>query len=535
MCLALVLFSSQVQAHGGHGEADHKSIEAYIALMREIAELSPEVIADPTTDLSHAELRLNGERIEMNSAFWQMVRGWIRVYYREMQHECDHCLNVSEDELARQAEDVAARSFWSRKIATPIRHSAAHVAIGTADLGARLGKVALVAKATSEVAETILSKTIGGGGVHVVCTVIDAAIIFGSRNIQVIGRVGGLNPFQLARLGWVSMMAKRIQRKVQFKKGFLVGPSDIFDQVDLEGPNRWWGWASEGKRAQFLDRVLRKDQVQVDGREFLGKRKKRYLFMKARRRGHSQYMAGRTGIDPLLNQDVLWVLEVQESILHRGLDRDPAIQMLKDPNARTWIEQNTPQQNAIRAGLAEEFSAEKQEWIESLLREVEVIYNPKVARSARYFQAQVLESVLSGFVYGVFNQVLTKKGELYGDSWGAISRRSRLHWQAGRFASYIYEWADFLRAAALSGSEAQLAEHRHESMEVLLRIFKHLQNAKILVEAQTVADLVEFEKNSRDGFQRLSTFKPWREKKSAHSWLPWGRRANCEKMHEVGT
>ena len=75
------------------------------------------------------------------------VQGWVRLYYREMQNDCDGCIKWSEDQFVAAAEDHRASTFMELKIKHPLAESVEHVSVGTASLGARLGKTALVAKA----------------------------------------------------------------------------------------------------------------------------------------------------------------------------------------------------------------------------------------------------------------------------------------------------------------------------------------------------------------------------------------------------
>ncbi len=522
LSLTLGLACASASAHG----PNDMDIEPFIAVMSDIADLTPEIVT--TSGASQATIKVAGHHLALNGPFWQLVRGWIRVYYHQLQEDCDHCLPGDEHQFEQSAEDHIARTFFELKVNSPLRESIEHIAVGTADIGARLGPTALVSKVSSEVAETVLSKMVGGGGVHIVCNLIDAAIIFGTRHIQSAWRsfawaprLGSSGLTTLIRHGFVSSSAARAFKRVQFVAVADGLNEEALREVDLEGPNRWWGYAREGKRAQWVRKFLRNGSARVSKREYLGGRMKRYLLLKGRKRGHSQYMRGNNPMDQVLTGNVLWILAVQENILERSLRA--GVDSNELPTMASKFGSDTDE---IRQGLAEEFArghTEKARLMDGLMKEVEVIFNPEAPSRLRYAQVAILESVLTGFVYGTFGNILNEKGELHGNSWSGIGRQFRLRWKTGRFASYIYEWADFLRVAALQKDPDKLYRHKYEMMEVLSRLFEHFGETQSLMTANSRNDLEVFEREFAVREKRLRSFKPWREKRIAYSWIPFRR------------
>lgn len=538
--LVLTLILPRVSWAHGH-EADHETLAATLSLYRQIAELTPDVTE--ASNASSAFVNIGGQKVWLNGPFWQLVRGWLRVYYQELDEDCHECMHWDEAEFSREAEDQIARGFLATKIGEPLMEGAEHISVGAADVGARLGKTALVAKITGEVAETVLSKMSFMGGMHFVCHLIDAFILFGTRKIQTTTRAftwaSSFDRFSVAnavQMGLIASSVGRAQRRVRF----VAGPVDLntegLREVDAEGPNRFWGWANQGKRAAWVQRLISREErgLPLRRREFLGTRMKRYVWLKARKRGHAQYMKGKTTMDKTLDQGSLWVLSVQENILQRSLQpREDEVP--REPAA--LAQTAAAPQDEIREGLAREFvsgNAERARLVDDLLKDIEVIFNPNVPSRVRYFQASAMENILGGFMYGTFSRVVGEKGELFGNSFPGIWRQIRLRWKVGRVGGYIYELSDFLRLASQQRDPAVLLQRKYEAMESLLRVFGYFGKTAALTEAQTTGDLLVVENLLAGEYSQLRTFKPWREKRVARSWLPWRRPVpTCHQLDQA--
>jgi hypothetical protein len=528
-----------------HEDADNETLEATLSLYRQIAELSPLVApSEPATrDASSAFILIGGQRIQFNGTFWQLVRGWLRVYHKELKSECRECLNWDEADFSREAEDQVAKGFLATKLVDPLLEGAEHISVGAADVGARLGKTALVAKIAGEVGETILSKMSFMGGMHFVCHLIDAFILFGTRRMQtayrsfawanVFDRSGVTNSVQM---GLISSSVARAQRRVRFVAAPGEIDPEILQEVDREGSNRFWGWVKDGKRAAWVKRLATREDrtLTLRRREALGRRMKRYVWLKARKRGHSQFIKGKTPMDKTLNSGGLWVLAVQENVLQRPLlPKEDEVPQTPDSLADSYAAAH----DEIRQGLAREFAAgdrEKIRFVDGLLKDMDVIFNPEVSARVRYFQATALENLLSGFIYGTFSRVLDQKGELFGNSPAGIWRQIRLRWKTGRVGGYIYELSDFLRLASQQRDPARLMKHKYEAMESLLRLLTYFNKAKALADAETTDQLRTVQDLLAGEYSKLRTFKPWREKRIARSWLPWRRPLPlCRQMDKA--
>ena len=544
---SLIVLPTASMAHGDHGPADDKQLEATFELFENIVELTPFIASEDDTGAdSEASVRIGKTTIQFNGALWELARGWIRLSYREAQEECDHCIADSEEVFLRKAEDVAGPSFMERQVGGPVRRAAEDIVVNTADIGAQLGKTALVAKVASEAGETVLSKLIGGGGVHVICNVIDAFLIFGLRSAQELTRIyswaprfGGNSLWTLLKADWFRSVAHRVERRVQFQVEPVEIDSETLAEVDAEGAkgsNRWWGLVKEGKRYKWLSRFTSRSEQTLNTREFRGTRMKRYLFLKRRRRGHSQFMAGNTSMDKRLTEPTLWILAVQENMIRRGLNAKLPPEEITQLEKEAAAAQPQPEFNEVLHYLADEYSQgdpTKAQVLEGILRDVDAVFEPTASLKVRKYRALVLESLVSHFVYNAYKDVLAAKGALYGRSWKGLWNQVKFRLKLGKLAIYMYKWSDFLKTGALVKSRSDLASGKYEAMESLLKIFEYLKESKSLLEAESREELLPIAENLGGKLETLQKFTPWQEKRVASWWLPWGfGKPRCEDLSE---
>jgi|GEM_PF-3848181 hypothetical protein len=575
--LVLTPLSPRAFAHEDH-DMDSFNLENTFRVLQAATELEPQEEAPLGSAVP--VLTVSGKKIVMNSHFWELVRAWVRIYHQEVRRDCEDCVDFNEDELLSQAKDMARQGFFSTKVLSPFSHAAEHITLETADIGARLGNVALVTKVASELAETVLSKAVGGGGVHVLCNIIDAVILFGTRHLQVAARLPvwgvrlGAGNFGMGLRYWlVSRAVRRAQKRVTFVTGPMELDQETLALVDGEGPSakRWWNSIDQGKRSLWLnwlkkktdasyrdleqvnaqlekdpgDRELKKQKsrlekkiynyAQLKRKNFLGTRYKRFFYLKARR-GKTQ-LKGKAPIESGLNKDVFWILSVQENVLNRALipqgDQKIAaafqVKELKSPLS----------EDEVLVGLAEEAvrnapeqeRADRLQLVKGLLTDVEFVFDPSQPRAERYLQTEVIENTLAQFVYQLIQWKMDTLPEAEGGWLSRLWQTSKLRWSSGQFARYVYEYTDFLRLAAATNSEVFRERYKYEAMETLLRIFKHLENLKGILD-QNLPPNQLFTPLS-EANQSLKTFKPWQEKKTSYSWIPLRRvYPRCEALWE---
>lgn len=526
MKLTLVLFAlllaTPTYAH--EVTSDLHDIDLTMDVFRKAVEWTPEILED-SGGVATPFLKVSGQTIYLNSPFWNLVRAWVRLYHSEIQRDCPACLFPSEDVLLEEAKDLAAQGFFKTKIANPLGHSIEHITLETADLGARLGHTALVAKVASEVAETIGSKFAGGAGVHIFCNAIDAVIIFGTRNIQTLIRI----PTWSHQMGLSSTItslkyfaASRAIRRAQKKVRFETEPFEVSDeelqQVDAEGSNRWWGFIERGKRDKFIKLIQAKgSKVKISQKEFMGTRYKRFLFLKARKRGKPKFLNGSTPIDQALGKNILWIASVQENILNRAL-------IPKDPNSQSKLVQDwkTNNQNdpgisdsSVIAGLADEMNRPD---MKEILSEIAEIYDPSRPSSERYLKVLMVENALGGFLYQMLKWKLNEVELSHSGYWSGMWESARLRWAFGKYVKYVFEYGDFLRVSASTKNEEFLTQKKYEALETFTRLLKHLQaTAELLDQNATANDMTGRMKEMNS---QLWTFRPWKEKRTHYSWIP---------------
>lgn len=530
---------------------DHQLLQAQLQLYADIADLTPFIArANERGADSIASLRINGVRIELNSAFLELTRSWIRLYYRHLQDECDHCISDPEDVFMQKADDVMGPGFFQRQVGTPVRRAVDDIVVETAEIGSELGNVALVVKVTSEVAETVVSKAVGGGGAHVLCNLIDAALFFALKPLQSLSRIFMWTPrisghsgligtplvgaWSIVKNGWLVATLKRAERRVKFEVGPVEINQEDWSRVDREGPKRrWYQIGRDGKRAAWLKKLMKRHHRTVDRRDFFGKR----FFVVLSRKRFSGYMRGRTPMDEKLGSSKvrLWFLSVQENIIRRGLNAKPLPDEVEElVHINNPVPAPPSEADELRQALVEQYAngaAHKIAAYDGLLRDIEGVFDSTVSAKVRRHRAKILEAVLLGFVYSSYRDVLAVKDPLYGDSWRALRERFMFRWDLGKLANYMMKWSDYLKAASLTRVDSELASGKYEAMEALLKMFAYMESAKILLSVESREEIIPVKEALEGKLNILRAFTPWSEKKTKARWLPWGfGKPLCEDM-----
>ena len=218
--------------------------------------LSPDVLEAAGESIAHPYLKVGKHYIPLNSGFYDVVRGWFRLYRNEINEYCS--CNINEDELVQEAKDHIVRGFLYTKVGRHLAHFTEYVVVEAYGLSAKYGKVALVLKVSAELAETVLSIFVGGKGVHILCNMIDAMILFIFRKSQIYMRVfsnsGIVNQnrmLMMFRLAYMNRLMRKAQRKVFFHLESTAIDQAALVLVDGEGIKR-------NRRANWVDTVSEK-------------------------------------------------------------------------------------------------------------------------------------------------------------------------------------------------------------------------------------------------------------------------------------
>lgn len=554
----IIITSFQATAfHFHHRSLADENVEHIKNIYEMAITLSPEVLDSVKTSSAHPYFKMGNKYVPLNSGFWQLVQGWIRLYHSEINQYCP--CDIDAQELVREAKDEVAKGFIHSKITRHFANFGEFVIVEAYGLSARYGKAALLLKASAEAAETILSIFVGGHGVHIICNVIDAMILFLFRKSQIYMRVfnnsktlGQSRFLSVMRLAWLNRLMRRAQRRVFFYLQSAEIDEEALKLVSEEGAKREkrakWVRNLSQKMSPILERIqeidiqlesdllseerkkplLRErrrlvkqaeDLTEVFRKSFFGKRYGWTLFLFSRK-GSPQYLRGVTAADQMTSQNITWPLALQENVLERSLIRQAVEEGFREENRTVPL-----QPDEIKAGLAEEFikkvqqanTAEHVQSIERILTDVEKVFDPSVKMGERFLTASTIESGLVGFseyyllkvMYSGFRQS-TEGLNLWG--------RAKLRWRLERFIYYVSMYSDFLRTVALIRDSSKIDAYKYESMEAFLNLFGYLnQLAELSEEKHTKESLLaKLDQN----LHRVKSFQPHLEKRTAYSWLP---------------
>ena len=536
-------FANPAFAHG-HDQDDAET-EALLARYAEIAKFSEQM---RVTSAVTPFIEIAGEDLRVGGPFWNLVQAWVRLDYQAVQRDCDHCIPIPEYEFVAKAEGVMAKTYFQAQIAEPALEGFEHIVVGTADIGAQLGVRAAGAKVAAEIFETVVSKFLGFGGVHVLCHAIDIAIFVATRPTNTAINLfrwapmfGGSRLLALLNGGFIAASIARAQRQVRFVKGPVTLDEDALRELDQAGPKRWWGWIPNGKRWSWVKKLDRDGEATVGRAQALGSRRPRFAFMRLSKKD----LAGTTPMDRALNQKgPIWIMSVQENIAQKAFN--PADVPTAD-EVETLAERHTPEHDDVRLGLAEEFGHgddAKTRLMEGVLRDVEVIFNPDVPKRIRGFHAKTIESLLFGFMYDKnFRLALMHSGELYEQNRApgyvgklkAIFKQAALQWRAGGFAGYILDVSDVLFLASGSRKAEKLAAKKFEMLDAIKRIFETYELSRKIVDATDLNKLEALKSELGARRTELMTFRPWVEKitnfRRLFAWPPFTRpEVTCHEM-----
>ena len=545
-------FVSEAHVHSQANE----DIEHIKSLYDLAITLSPYVLDSMDTSSAYPYIKIGGKYVPLNTGFWLLVQGWIRLYRSEIEQYCP--CDIDEQKLVQEAKDEIARGFVDTKITRNLSNFGEFVIVGAYGLSARYGKAALLLKAASEVAEHTLSIFVGGKGVHIFCNVIDAMILFLFRKSQIYVRVFNnsktLNQSRLLsvmRLAWFNRLMKKKNKSVFFELLSAEINEHVLDHVDEEG-------VKKKKRAKYvrslsqkmepiltrtreIDAQLENDSLSIEDRNKLLKERKRLVkksenltevFRKSffgkryglslwlfSRKWSSQYLKGVTLADRVTSGNFVWALGLQENVLERALIKQVEEAGLMQDHSTLPLPPDE-----IRAGLAEEFVKKMQQAnttehvhsIERVLIDVEKIFDPSLKVAERYLLVSIIESGFLGlfeyYLMEVMYPELVRSTEGL-NLWG----RARLRWRLDRFIYYVFIYSDFLRTVALVKDPSKINSYKYESMEAFLNLFEHLhQLSKLPGETHTKESLLA---KLDEHLYRIQSFQPQFEKRTTFRWI----------------
>lgn len=315
---------------------------------------APEILS-PKDSISHPYIEVNGKKVYLNSAFWNLVRGWLRVYHEEIKTYCD--CDMDPEKLAEQARDSIPKGFFqstASKAKNKIENKAIHGMEKMVHLSAKYGKTFSVLFGASEVAETIFFK-----GHHVLCKVNNILAFFITQPIQAFSSILSDSKaltqnrlLMMIKWAWISRAVNKAQRKVFFHLESAQINNEGLRLVNQEGPkNKREKWVQKvaEKSAPLLEKIAKIDR-QLKENE-LSERKRKQLFKKKAalaekadsvtrlskqsylgerykwllglisRKGREGYLKGHTFPDEISSLNWLWILAASENVMERAFIR----------------------------------------------------------------------------------------------------------------------------------------------------------------------------------------------------------------------
>ena len=535
-------------AHNHHSPPKDTNWDHVESAYREFLALAPDLVESTEAPVSQPYIKSKGRYIHLNFAVWESVRVWLRVLEKEIQNHCT--CEINEYELVEKAKDHIAEGFIHLKVKKPMIRTFEHIVESAYELSAIYGKSAFVIKVSMEIAETILSFSLGGKGVHVACTIIDVMLPFIFRKVQIYTHVFGNSSIigqgrllTMVRLFFLNRLAKRAEKKFSFLLNSTVINHESLEDVNkddtTEGKRRRWAHILSEKLSPILVQIR-----DIDSRleeESLSKQQKRKLLKQRQKllnnamnvtqvlkkdflgKGELNHLRGLSFQDTVLQKKWLWPLEIQESILEKSF--------VNDKNSTPIFEFKSSRasgKDEIRYGISEEFVERSKnshtnkdrhiQSVETILKDIENVFNTSLNPIERYLHAFAIDTILSVFLKHYIDIIYKRISKSFKKDL-SIWEKSHLRWKLARSIYYFIIYSDFLRTISINKSESKINIYKYEAMENFLLFFEYLNSlSEISLSKNTYKEISEaIDKN----LYRIQAFQIHREKRTVFSWIPF--------------
>jgi len=556
----------------GHGSHYHENeIHTALAVFEKAMLLSPELTESVKKNATIPFYQLGDHTVYLDGGFWDLTRAWIRIYIEELKKYCPCDLNP--DLMIEEAKDYIPQGFFHQKIVKlkPWVHDISGLGV---HLTAQYGYIAAILKLSAEVAETILSFTVGGKGIHVLCNAIDIMIFPFVRSIQKYARVFShgktLNESSFLlpmRMAWFSRKIKKSQsrvffhiqealafRQVELDKINSSGPKSVFHRrghrllwieslkrktdplfeeiknLESELNSENISLKRKNKIIQRIEKLKAKIQQvsRLNRKDFFGMRFKRYFLLRSRK-GRKAYMQGNGLANRVAGRHILWPLSFQENILEK---------VLTEKSIETSLEVDVDV-DEIRDGLIEEFLSQKnidknssgfeehKKAVQSFITDIEIIFDVTKPYAVRLMKVYAIETTINGLFYHYFkitSSILAGKYQM------SFSDKMKFQWAFGKFFNLSYRFSDFLAAIAMT-KKTQIAQtYKYESMEKLFAFLHYLYEVQTLLKDQTGITKEEFFERLKMKDHQLRSIS-LDQKKTIFGTLPFKSKSiTCRKL-----
>ena len=469
---------------------------------------SPEILNASQEEITDVFIIVNDQKVYLNSGFWNLVKGWLRIYQRDIQNNCS--CEFDPDQVVEEAKNHIAQGAISTKYIIPLKDKVALWSQKSLYFASKYGELAAILKVSAEITETIFSLMVGGKGVKIFCKVLDTMIFPFLRVFQNHYRVFSFGKnFQSSGLlmsvksGWFSYRVRQAQNKAFLDiNDYLILNESKSKQVDQEGfkHNREkWVEVLIEKSTPLLKEIKKTDAelkgnlsekektnklqqrkklysdldklTEVNRKNFFGQRYKRFLFAISRKK-KPDHLNGNRIPDNVVSSHFAWPLALKENIFERALKSQ------KSNKQKTF----EIKPDEIREGLVDEFldrhknliPKDKEAYRKSInyfLLDIDKIFDSNTPAAERYLTIQIIEFFLHTFFNHYFNLV---SGTISKKSIKSFGGKIQFYRRAGRFFYLIQRFSDFLSAVVTANKSDKAIFYKYESMENLLRFFDYL-------------------------------------------------------------
>lgn len=524
--LFLLAFSATTQSSFAHGDHGHNDIGHFVDFYERIIDFNESHLMERMNSrFAQSHLRVGRLNIPLNSEFWNLLRLWAEVYETELQRDgCSHC-EVDEEAMVAKAKDLHAKGLLKDRIYPYFKEKAQDISMEAVHVGAPLGDFFLTAKALAEVVESIGSVTVGGKGIHVFCTLIDAALIFGARYMQTSLRIpmNSINTgtgyiLPSVKAAYVSHTIRKAFKRVRFE----VAPFEL--NLTKEEKKRLKKEKSKvhSRHIKWLDWLERKghDLVKIDAKSYFGKRYKRFMFLIRRR--NIRYLKGDGVVDTVFAKKHIWSLSVETEPFKYDF-----VQAKGETSNLFRVKSSTIKKDELVEAILEDNQLGGSSLARRLVSDIEFIFDSNNTYRERYARLVMIESAYVGFMYELNSKLFKKKYEQSLQS--SFKRILYYQYKLGKVVSYLYELMDLLRVMSVTKDSNTLQKYKYEAIESFARVIRLntvIKNVN-LDDEDSISSAV-YELNN------LKTFTPWKEKNKRPKILPFNfKYPMCEKMWEV--
>ena len=179
---------------------------------------SPEILNASQEEITDVFIIVNDQKVYLNSGFWNLVKGWLRIYQRDIQNNCS--CEFDPDQVVEEAKNHIAQGAIKTKFIIPLKDKVALWSQKSLYFASKYGELAAILKVSAEITETIFSLMMGGKGVKIFCKVLDTMIFPFLRVFQNHYRVFSFGKnFQSSGLlmsvksGWLSYRVRQAQEQ----------------------------------------------------------------------------------------------------------------------------------------------------------------------------------------------------------------------------------------------------------------------------------------------------------------------------------